>query len=351
MKTFAKCLALTAMLGFSAHQLHQKQSSGMLLVLGAVVGLLFLFSLVSIWLNQRQSSMAKEITERTETWWWMTAIFMLALSTHRLVSFTFLGFLCFSALREYYSLMPMEEVAGERTLAFKDRKAIFLTYLAVPVMVAVAYVSWYELFIIIIPVYLFLLIPIIFVIQDRTEGAIRSLGAVALGVMFFVFNLGHALFMINIGPMILLLCFALTEIRDLISFWIGKGFARLAGRLGPSGLGAVLDARIAPKVSPNKTWAAGLVSALFTAGISLVFVPIMPKFQDGQLSLIFCAFIGAMIGLLGMMGDLVFSMVKRDLGVKDSGSLLPGHGGIIDRVDSLIFTVPITFHLIYWRYF
>ena len=294
-----------------------------------------------------------EIRERTETWWFMVAVFMLALSTHRLVSFTFLGFLCFSALREYYSLMPMRNLSGDKVLAFKDRVVVLITYLWLPAVVTVAYIHWYELFIIMVPVYLFLAMPIIFVVQDRTEGAVKSLGIIALGVMFFVFNLGHSLFMINLSPVLLLFVFGLTEARDVVAFWVGKAFGRLAGLAPGSILARVLEAPIAPTINPRKSWAGGLVSSAAVAGLALLFVPILPPFGEAGLraSGPFCAFAGFLIGVLGLAGDLVFGMVKRDLHVKDTGSTLPGHGGIIDRVNSLIFTVPVTFHLFYWRFF
>jgi phosphatidate cytidylyltransferase len=351
MRQAGKLATLIGIIVFSLWQLIERDETEMLTIISAVLALLVVFSVVSFLLQRHHSPMALEIKLRTETWWWMVAVLMLAFSTHRIISFFFLGFLCFSALREYYSLMPMREQGGDKLLAFKDRYAVFLTYLVIPVLVATAYVRWYELYIIIVPVYLFLLLPVLFVLQDRTEGILKSLGILSIGVMFFVFCLGHSLFMINLGVILLLFCFALTETRDVISFWVGKGLAELVAHRPGTFLARVVEARIAPTVSPNKTWATGVISALLTGILALLFVPIMPPFGSEQLTYAFAALSGLILGMFGLMGDLAFSMVKRDLHVKDSGNLLPGHGGVIDRVDSLIFTVPITFHLFYWRFF
>ena len=345
-------MALVALIvGISFFLLIQKQETAMLILMGVVVGLLGLFSIVWRIMARHDSPMTEEIKQRTVSWWWMIAVFMLAMSTHHLVSFAFLGLLCFSALREYYSLMPFEETYEAKTLSFKDRPSIWLSYLAIPAVILLAYTGWYRLFLIFVPVYIFLLIPIVFVLQNRTQGAVKSLGLVTVGLMFFVHNLGHCLFMIMMGPLVLMFCFSLTEARDLTSYWIGKSLAKYSERLGDGVLKRILQCRIAEEVSPKKTWSAGVCTAVLISGLSLVFVPLMPPFENGRLSYGVCAGIGLAIGLLGMFGDLVFSMIKRDIGTKDSGTLIPGHGGIIDRVDSLVFTIPVTFHLFYWFYF
>ena len=349
--SFYKNLILAILISGSFYLVYNKDDTAMFYIMAGVVGLLLLFTLVWKLLELRKSRMAEEIKKRTITWWWMVAVFMLAIAFNKIVSFVFLGFLCFAALREYFSLMPMSEVYQSRTLSFKDRPSVLLCYLTVPLMIYLAYIEWYELFIIVIPVYIFLLVPIIFVLQNRTDGSIKSIGIITLGLLFFSYNLGHCLFMINISPLLIMYCFVLTEVRDLASYWIGKITASQTATSSDGLLRKILEYKIAADVSPNKTWFAGLLAAVLIALLSLAFVPIMPQFPDGKLSFEYSLIVGLLIGILGLFGDLVFSMVKRDLKSKDSGTLLPGHGGIIDRVDSLVFTIPVTFHLFYWMYF
>jgi phosphatidate cytidylyltransferase len=98
---------------------------------------------------------------------------------------------------------------------------------------------------------------------------------------------------------------------------------------------------VAPNVSPNKTWE-GLIGGL--VGASAFAALVLPI--DGSSGALRGASIGVLIGLAGFLGDLVASMVKRDLGVKDLGRLLPGHGGVLDRVDALLLALPVGYALL-----
>jgi len=118
--------------------------------------------------------------------------------------------------------------------------------------------------------------------------------------------------------------------------------ATVAGDIAAYLVGSRLGRRpIAPSVSPNKTWEGllgGLVGASLLAGV------VLPL--DGSSSPLRGAVIGALVGIAGFLGDLVASMVKRDLGVKDLGSSLPGHGGVLDRVDALLIALPVGYVLL-----
>lgn len=280
----------------------------------------------------------------------MVAIFMIAATTHRLVVFCFLGLLCFFTLREYFSLVSEGNPSVVEEELVSCNAPQFVCYFAILISAYLAYIKWYGLYIILVPVYAFLLIPIIFVLQNRTSGAIKSLGIISIGLMFFVFNLGHSFFMVNLGIAVLVYCFLLTESRDILAYWAGKTLRLLYKKNQQNFILKILNSKIAENINPEKTWGAGLIAACLISGLSLFFVPILPEFPKGKITYFFAAVLGLSIGLLGLAGDLVFSMIKRDIGIKDTGSILPGHGGLIDRVNSLVFTIPITFHLINWKY-
>ncbi len=124
---------------------------------------------------------------------------------------------------------------------------------------------------------------------------------------------------------------ALTQTNDVAQYFWGKSFG---------------NRRVAPKVSPGKTWA-GLLGGIATTTLLAATLGPMLTLLDWQHGIV----VGLIIGVGGFLGDLSLSAVKRDLGVKDTGSMLPGHGGILDRVDSLTYTAPLFFHFIYYCYF
>ncbi|MCK9573416.1 MAG: phosphatidate cytidylyltransferase [Candidatus Omnitrophica bacterium] len=326
-------------------------SFSMLPVAFIVLSLLIFFTILAKILTLNKSRAAEEITKRTISWWWMVAIFIIAVTTHRLIIFCFLGFLCFLTLREYFSLMPVCNDAPTAKKPVLKNLPQFVCYFSILLSVCLAYIKWYGLYIVFVPVYVFLAVPIIFVLQNRTAGTIRSLGFIYVGLMFFVFNLGHSFFMINLGIPVLVYCFLFTELRDVLAYWAGKTLELFYRKFPQSFILRILNSKIAESINPKKTWGAGLIAAGLIGGLSLLFVPVMPEFPEGKLTYFFAAILGLSIGLFGLMGDLVFSMIKRDIGIKDTGSILPGHGGIIDRVNSLVFTIPIVFHLIVWKYF
>jgi len=104
--------------------------------------------------------------------------------------------------------------------------------------------------------------------------------------------------------------------------------------------------KIVPEVSPNKTWEGFLGGALTTTIMALLLYSFLTPF-----SFVFAALMGAMLAVTGFIGDVTFSAMKRDLKIKDAGSLIPGHGGILDRIDSLSLSAPLFFHMVRYFYY
>lgn len=270
-----------------------------------------------------------ELWQRTLSWWWMIGLFFLVLLLPKPFTLVFIAFLSFMALKEFLSIVPMRLV---------DRRAIFWAYLAIPVQYFWLGIDWYGMFIIFVPVYVFLFIPMVMIIIGDTRGFIHSAGVIHWGVMLTVFCVSHlaAIYLMptantdagGIGALLFLL--VMTQFNDVCQYVVGK---TLGSR------------KIVPKVSPNKTWAGflggvGIITLLAAAAGPYLTV----------LTLWESAAAGLIISVAGFTGDLVISAVKRDLQIKDTGRLIPGHGGILDRMDSLIFTAPLFFHYLHYLY-
>lgn len=294
--------------------------------------LLSIASGISIMLQRRRPERDYgELRQRVKTWWVIVLVFAVAVLINRTTSVIVLGLISFLAFKEYLSLIPTRRA---------DHRVLFWAYLAIPLQYYWVWAGWYGLFIIFIPVYVFLWLPMRMILIGETQGFLRAIGTLHWGLMICVFSLSHMAFMLVLpaennpggGAMGLLIYLVfLTEINDVAQYVWGKSLGKR---------------KIVPKVSPNKTFAGFLGGVLSTAVLA---VPLALWLTP--LTIYEALGAGLMIGVAGFVGDVTISALKRDLGVKDSGTLLPGHGGILDRLDSLTYTAPLFFHYAYFLHY
>ncbi len=302
-----------------------------LYVLIGIAAVLIISTIITKFMKQKNNSSGlKEVEMRIRSWWIMFIIFTFALIIHSTISLIFMALLCFLALKEYFSLIPFNRA---------HRLVLFWAYMTIPIQFLLIYLGWYGMFIVFIPVYMFLLIPIQAIIVGETKNFLRSIATVQWGVMLMVFGLSHLAFLLVLpgredsvaGAGLVLFLVVLTQANDVAQFIWGK-------MLGKK--------KIIPKVSPNKTWSGFIGGVLTTTVLAVILAPLITPF-----SLLASIIAGLYIGLTGFIGDVNISALKRDLNIKDTSSIIPGHGGILDRVDSLTYTAPLFFHFTRYFYF
>jgi phosphatidate cytidylyltransferase len=268
-----------------------------------------------------------ELKARTKSWWIMAALVLGATLINSTISYVAIALLSFVAFRELYSVLGFRD---------SDRRAIFWAYVSIPIQYYLAYIEWYGAFIIFIPIVMFLFLPLRMVLKGNTVGIIKSMSSLQWILMLTVFGLSHMAYLLSLpdiegfssgGRGLLLFLVFLTEINDVMQFTWGKLFGKH---------------KIIPKVSPNKTWE-GFVGGIISTTIIGYFLGFLTPLSDLQVVLV--SFI---LAVSGFCGDIVMSSVKRDIGVKDMSTAIPGHGGILDRIDSLAYTAPAFFHLVYY---
>lgn len=303
-----------------------------LLRAAAAVGILLLVATVIGQIGARRAPGAggwANYNARVGAWWVMVAVVFVALWWRPLGTVVLLGLLSFLALREFVTLTYTR---------YADHRTLFWAFFVItPLQYLLVAIDWYGLFAILIPVYGFAFTAIRSALRGDPQRYLQRTATIQWGLMTCVYALSHLAALVRLrweghaaddSWMLILWVIAVAQLSDVMQYVWGKTLGRT---------------RLAPHLSPNKTWE-GLIGGIASAtAIGWCLRSYTPYPARVALAM------ALVITVLGFFGGLVMSAIKRDAGIKDFGNLLPGHGGVLDRVDSLIFTAPVVFHLT--RYF
>jgi phosphatidate cytidylyltransferase len=300
------------------------------LLFAGVLATLAVASLVGFALERRLGATAvvANLNARIRAWWGMVILIALAFAFGKGGVIALFAFASFTALREFMTLTPTRR-GDHYSLA-----AVF--FVVLPVQYWLIWIGWYGLSSIFIPVYAFLFLPIIAAVRGDTARFLERVAAVQWGLMICVFCLSHVPALVTLtipgyeGRNLLLIAFLLVVVQasDVLQYVWGK----LLGRR-----------KVAPRLSPSKTLE-GLVGRAGSATLIGAALWWITPFTPAE-----AAAMAALVTLMGFFGGLVMSAIKRDRGVKDWGHMIEGHGGLLDRLDSVVFSAPIFFHLVrYW---
>lgn len=299
-------------------------------ILGSLVGAAALASLAGLLLALRHpdSAAIENLNARIRAWWVLILAGGGALLAGRNAVIVLFALVSFLALREFVTQTPVRRA---------DHAALFLCFfIALPVQYLLVALEWYGMFSIWIPVYAFLALPVLAVLFADTERFLDRTAATHWGLMVCVYCISHIPALMNLRipgyegrtPLLMVFVVLIAQVSDILQYVWGK----LLGRR-----------KVAPVLSPAKT-VEGLLGGVLSAtllGAALYGITPFAPWQAAALALL--------IAVLGFLGGLVMSAIKRDRGIKDWSHLIRGHGGMLDRLDSLCFSAPVFFHLT--RYF
>lgn len=172
-----------------------------------------------------------------------------------------------------------------------------------------------------------------FLADEQRDGAMRGIGATLLGLVWVPFLGAHVTLMRNLpdGPAITISYIGLAALYDVTAYAAGVFFGKH---------------RMAPSVSPKKSWEGAAGATLFVVVLAALVGP-----HVGPFTLRTALALALVTAVVAPIGDLAESQLKRDLGIKDMGGVLPGHGGVMDRIDSLVLVAPAAYWLVRWLVF
>jgi phosphatidate cytidylyltransferase len=303
---------------------------------GLSAGVLVVLIVASIagWILSRRTTsdagraMVENINARIRAWWIMALLFVVAVASDAVGSVLLFSTISFLALREFVTLMPTRP---------GDHRALFWCFFVVtPLQYYLIWIGWYGMFSILIPVYVSIFLAIRTALSGDTSRFLERAATNQWGLMICVYFVSYvpALLMLRIpgyehqNAKLMFFLVLVVQLSDVLQYVWGKSIG---------------SRPISPSISPNKTregLVGGTLSATAVGAAIWWATPFSPMAA---------AIMALILTMTGFAGGLIMSAIKRDRGVKDYGDLIPGHGGMLDRIDSLCFAAPVFFHLT--RYF
>jgi phosphatidate cytidylyltransferase len=302
-------------------------------VFGGIFTVLIVASGIGLVLKQRLSpdtnhNVIDNLNSRIKAWWGMILLIVGAIWIGKGGFIALFAFISFQSLREF--------ISQTHTRRGDHRALLWSFFFFLPLQYYLIAIDWYGMFSILIPVYAFLLLPISASLGSDTTRFLERTAKIQWGLMICVYCLSYvpALLTLDIqgytGRNVLLIVFLILTVQssDVFQYVWGK----LLGKH-----------KISTTISPSKTLE-GLVGGVLTSTVVGAALWWITPFTPWQ-----AALIALTINIMGFFGGFVMSAIKRDRGVKDWGAMIEGHGGMLDRVDSISFSAPIFFHIVrYW---
>lgn len=307
----------------SPHLLWLLAGVGTILILASVIG-----EVLRVRLSPAgENPVIENLNARINAWWVMVICLALAFIAGKPGVVLLFALCSFAALREFLTLTSQNRADHWSLVA--------CFFLILPLQYWFLATDWYGLYSIFIPVYAFLLLPVVSALRGSTQNFLIRVSETQWALMICVYCASHvpALLYLQIpgfeGRNVILIAYLIfvVQLSDVMQYVWGK----LVGRT-----------KVAPTLSPSKTWE-GLIGGALTAtavGTALYWMTPFSPLQAAGMCLL--------ITMMGFFGGLVMSAIKRDRGIKDWGHLIAGHGGFLDRLDSVIFAAPIFFHITRW---
>ena len=306
---------------------NMQMQSNITLVLTAVVIILTVLSgihMIQLWV--RPSTGMPKIGSRIRYQWIMTGVFFAAYLYSPRILVLYIWLQSFLALKEFLSITPTRQI---------DRRVLFAAYLSLPIQFIMILLGWYRGFIVFVPVYVFLVLPIIMVIIGETEGFLKEWSMLGWGILTTVFSMGYLAYLVMLPPLngetggglgLFLFLVGLAQINHAAQYFFGKRF---------------LDPRYRITVSQTRNWMSLVGSIVLTVPVAWVVAPLLTPFSRWE-----AVAISVIISAGAFIGYIILSAIKTDLKLADRGTVVPGRGGVLNRIDTFVYTAPLFFYIV-----